>query len=51
MTAVAHAHSTTSPFAIADGMLHIGGHPGGLLGERTGATPFFAYGPPVLHDR
>ncbi|MEV6904312.1 hypothetical protein [Amycolatopsis sp. NPDC051372] len=38
MTAVAHAHPTISPFAIANGMLHVGGHPVGLLAECTGAT-------------
>jgi diaminopimelate decarboxylase len=44
MTAVAaHVHPTISRFAVADGMLHIGGHPVGLLAERAGATPFFAY--------
>jgi diaminopimelate decarboxylase len=43
MTAVAYAHPTISRFAIADGMLHIGGVPVGLLAERAGATPFFAY--------
>lgn len=43
MTAVAYAHPTISRFATADGMLHIGGLPVGLLAERAGATPFFAY--------
>ncbi|WP_406175497.1 hypothetical protein [Streptomyces sp. NBC_00996] len=43
MTAVAYAHPTISQFAIADGMLHIGGLPVRLLAERAGATPFFAY--------
>jgi diaminopimelate decarboxylase len=43
MTAVAYAHPTINRFAIADGMLHIGGLPVGLLAERAGATPFFAY--------
>ena len=43
MTAVAYAHPTISWIAIADGMLHIGGLPVGLLAERAGATPFFAY--------
>jgi hypothetical protein len=38
MTAVAHARPTISPFAIANGVLHIGGHPVGLLAERAGAT-------------
>ncbi|WIX76807.1 hypothetical protein QRX50_36040 [Amycolatopsis carbonis] len=38
MTAVAHARPTISPFAIANGMPHIGGHPAGLLADRTGAT-------------
>lgn len=42
MTAVAYAHPTISRFAIADGMLHMGGLPVGLLAERAGATPFFA---------
>ena len=43
MTAIAYAHPTISRFAIADGMLHIGGLPVGLLAERAGATPLFAY--------
>jgi diaminopimelate decarboxylase len=43
MTAVAHAHPTISRFGIADGVLHIGGYPVGLLAERAGTTPFFAY--------
>lgn len=43
MTTVAYAHPTISRFAIADGMLHIGGLPIGLLAERAGATPFFAF--------
>ncbi|MFI2455175.1 alanine racemase [Streptomyces chengbuensis] len=43
MTAGAYAHPTISRFAIADGMLRIGGLPVGLLAERAGATPFFTY--------
>jgi diaminopimelate decarboxylase len=44
VTPVAYAHPTISRLAIADGMLHIGGLPVGLLaGRRAGATPFFAY--------
>ena len=43
MTAIASTHPTVSRFAIADGMLHIGGLPVGLLAERAGGTPFFAY--------
>jgi diaminopimelate decarboxylase len=42
VTAVAYAHRTISRLAIADGMLHIGGLPVGLLAERA-ATLFFAY--------
>jgi diaminopimelate decarboxylase len=63
MNAGAYAHPTISRFAIADGMLHIGGLPVGLLAERAGATPFSTYErtgltrrvedrrPPGLHDR
>ena len=43
MTAIASAHPTVSRFAIADGTLHTGGLPVGLLAERAGGTPFFAY--------
>ncbi|MEU2109004.1 hypothetical protein [Streptomyces sp. NPDC019507] len=43
MTAGAYAHPTISRFAIADGMLRIGGLPVELLAERAGATPFFTY--------
>ena len=46
---VAHAHPTISRFAIADGMLHIGGLPVGLLAERAGATPIA--GRRGLHNR
>ncbi|MFJ9737223.1 hypothetical protein [Streptomyces sp. NPDC101166] len=45
MTAGAYAHPTISRFAIADGMLRIGGPSVGLLAERAGATPFFTYRP------
>jgi diaminopimelate decarboxylase len=37
------AHPTVARFLVADGSLHIGGRPVGLLAARVGATPFFAY--------
>lgn len=38
MNSGAYAHPTSSRFAIADGMLHIGGLPVGLPAELAGAT-------------
>jgi hypothetical protein len=39
MIAVAHAHPAISPFAITDGILHIGGHPVRLLDQRASRHP------------
>jgi diaminopimelate decarboxylase len=36
-------HPTIARFLVADGSLHIGGSPVGLLAARVGDTPFFAY--------
>jgi diaminopimelate decarboxylase len=41
--AVTSTHPTIARFLVADGSLHIGGHPVGLLAARVGNTPFFAY--------
>ena len=43
MTAVTPLHPAIDRYTVIDGALHIGGHPVGLLAERAGATPFFAY--------
>jgi hypothetical protein len=42
MTAVAYAHPTIIRFAIADGILHIGGLPVGSLAERAPVPPHFS---------
>jgi diaminopimelate decarboxylase len=41
--AVTGTHPTIERFLVADGSLHIGGKPVGLLAARVGDTPFFAY--------
>jgi diaminopimelate decarboxylase len=41
--AVTGSHPTIERFLVADGSLHIGGKPVGLLAARVGDTPFFAY--------
>jgi diaminopimelate decarboxylase len=41
--AVTGTHPTIERFLVADGSLHIGGNPVGLLAARVGDTPFFAY--------
>jgi diaminopimelate decarboxylase len=41
--AVTGTHPTIERFLAADGSLHIGGNPIGLLAARVGNTPFFAY--------
>jgi diaminopimelate decarboxylase len=41
--AVTGTHPTIERFLVADGSLHIGGSPVGLLAARVGETPFFAY--------
>jgi diaminopimelate decarboxylase len=41
--AVTSTHPTIQRFLVADGSLHIGGIPVGLLAARAGDTPFFAY--------
>jgi len=41
--AVTSSHATIQRFLVADGSLHIGGIPVGLLAARAGDTPFFAY--------
>ena len=41
--AVTGIHPTIERFLVADGSLHIGGKPVGLLAARVGDTPFFAY--------
>jgi diaminopimelate decarboxylase len=41
--AISGTHPTIERFLVADGSLHIGGKPVGLLAARVGDTPFFAY--------
>jgi diaminopimelate decarboxylase len=41
--AATSTHPTIGRFLVADGSLHIGGSPVGLLAARVGETPFFAY--------
>jgi len=41
--AVTRTHPTIERFRVADGSLHIGASPVGLLAARVGDTPFFAY--------
>jgi hypothetical protein len=51
MTAVARSHPTISRFAIGDGMLHIGGLPGGSLAADTDGAVGVDRRPPGLDDR
>jgi diaminopimelate decarboxylase len=44
-------HSTVASFGRADGALCVGGVPLGLLAERVGETPFFAYDRGLLTGR
>ncbi len=44
-------HSTVASFGRADGALCVGGVPLGLLAERVGETPFFAYDRALLTGR
>jgi diaminopimelate decarboxylase len=44
-------HSTVASFTWADGTLCVGGLPLGLLAERVGQTPFFAYDRQLLTGR
>ena len=45
------AHSTVELFGTQDGSLCVGGVPVGLLAERVGSTPFFAYDRDLLTQR
>jgi diaminopimelate decarboxylase len=45
------AHSTVTAFATRRGYLCVGGVPLGVLAERVGATPFFAYDRGLLTGR
>jgi len=44
-------HSTVARFAVTSGSLCVGGIPVGLLAERVGETPFFAYDRSLLTAR
>ena len=45
------AHVPMDQFPIVNGQLHIGGLPLGLLAERVGQTPFYAYDRELLRTR
>lgn len=48
---VASTHPTIQRFRVADGSLHIGASPVGLLAARAGDTPFFAYERAAINRR